>query len=49
MKRILVTGASGQLGRSIQKIAKDYPAIDFNFMDSKGLDITNSEAINTIF
>ncbi len=49
MKRVLVTGANGQLGLSIQKIAKNYPKVEFVFHTSKTLDITNSKEINTAF
>jgi dTDP-4-dehydrorhamnose reductase len=49
MKRILVTGASGQLGLSIQNIHKKHTDLDFVFMKSKELDITNSEMAQKIF
>jgi dTDP-4-dehydrorhamnose reductase len=49
MKRILVTGASGQLGLSIQKINKKYTDLDFEFMNSKELDITNLKMVQKIF
>lgn len=45
MKRTLVTGASGQLGLSIQDIHKNYPDLTFVFKDSKELDITNFESV----
>ena len=43
---VLITGANGQLGQSLQFIAKNYPFVDFKFCDSKTLDITNLENIN---
>ncbi|MBC7642074.1 MAG: dTDP-4-dehydrorhamnose reductase [Flavobacterium sp.] len=46
---VLVTGAGGQLGQSLQFIAGDYPNIDFKFCDSKELDITNLENVEQIF
>ena len=46
IKRVLVTGASGQLGRSLQDLAHEYPKLEFVFMDSKDLDITDSEKVN---
>ena len=46
---VLVTGANGQLGQSLQFISKNYPKIDFVFCDSKALDITNLENVHTIF
>ena len=49
MKRILVTGASGQLGLSIQNIHRKYTNLDFEFMNSKELDITNLKTVQEIF
>lgn len=49
IKHILVTGASGQLGRSIQDIALGYPYMEFVFADSRVLDITDKEEVDYIF
>ncbi len=49
MKKVLVTGANGQLGRTIQKIAENYSSLQFVFTDSDELDITNSEAVHKVF
>ena len=38
---VLVTGANGQLGQSLQFIAGNYPAVQFVFCSSSDLDITN--------
>ena len=46
---VLVTGASGQLGQSLQFIAKNYPNIDFKFCNSTTLDITDLENVKLIF
>lgn len=46
---VLVTGANGQLGQSIQFISNQYPEIEFTFYSSTALDITNKEQINAIF
>ena len=46
---VLVTGAGGQLGQSLQFIAKKYPEINFVFCDSKKLDITNKFAAEAVF
>ena len=46
---VLVAGAGGQLGQSLQFIAGNYPNIDFKFCDSKTLDITNSANVNHVF
>ena len=45
MIRVLVTGANGQLGKSIQKIASDYPGLEFFFKTSKDLDITDANKV----
>lgn len=42
MKTVLVTGASGQLGKCIQKFAVKEHAIDWLFMDSSEIDITST-------
>ncbi|HEY9185078.1 MAG TPA: dTDP-4-dehydrorhamnose reductase [Salegentibacter sp.] len=49
MKKVLITGASGQLGRCFQKIASEYPEIKFKFLDSAELDITNQDQLRQIF
>ncbi len=46
---VLVTGANGQLGQSIQFISKNYLDIDFVFCDSTLLDITNLDNVTKIF
>ena len=46
---VLVTGAGGQLGQSLQFIAKNFPEIDFVFCNSKELDITNKFAAEAVF
>lgn len=43
-KKILITGANGQLGREIQFIAGDYD-LDFFFTDVDELDITDKEEV----
>tara|TARA_R110002050_G_scaffold263499_1_gene404050 strand:+ start:1276 stop:2076 length:801 start_codon:yes stop_codon:yes gene_type:complete len=47
--RILVTGASGQLGLSIQDIASEFPQLEFIFAASEDLDITHPKAVNQYF
>ncbi len=49
MKRILVTGANGQLGQSILEQSKNYKEIECFFVTRNQLDITNEELINHYF
>ncbi len=49
MKRILVTGGDGQLGQCLRKISSDYGDLQFEFYNSKTLDITSSENVSSIF
>ncbi len=48
MKRVLVTGANGQLGLALQEAAKD-SKLNLVFLDKNMLDITDTEAINEVF
>ena len=47
--KILVTGANGQLGKSIQKISSSYPDFDFIFTDVEQLDITKLKEVKDYF
>lgn len=49
MKKILITGANGQLGQCLQKISTKFQEFDFFFTDYDTLDITNKEAVNHFF
>lgn len=46
---VLVLGAGGQLGQSLQFIANDYPEIQFHFFSRLDLDITNELGLKSIF
>lgn len=46
--KILITGATGQLGTELQKILVRRD-VDFDAFGSKSLDITNAEEVNTYF
>ena len=46
---VLVTGANGQLGQSIQFIANKYPNIQFEYTDFQEMDITNIENCQAVF
>ena len=44
-----MTGANGQLGQCLQKIAPNYKDLAFIFKSSKDLDITHKEQMNSLF
>jgi dTDP-4-dehydrorhamnose reductase len=46
---VLITGAGGQLGQSIQSVAGNYPDIHFIFCSSSDLDITNKNSCESVF
>lgn len=49
MKKILVTGSSGQLGMSIKKIHKEFSNLEFTFTSSSDLDITEQKRVDNFF
>lgn len=49
MKKVLVTGANGQLGKCIQDLGDSYSELEFTFTASKELDITNKNLVSTFF
>lgn len=49
LKKILITGAKGQLGKCLQDISKEYPEFQFVFTSKKELNIQNESAIEEIF
>ena len=46
---VLVTGGNGQLGQSLQSIAKNFPQIQFHFYESTRLNIANKQNIEDVF
>ena len=48
-KKVLVTGANGQLGQSIRKMSGDYPQYEFIYIDIEDLDLTSPAAIEEYF
>lgn len=48
MKRILVTGGSGQLGSELKALASQYP-FEFTFIDQVEVDLTDHTAIKNFF
>nr|WP_315217659.1 dTDP-4-dehydrorhamnose reductase [uncultured Flavobacterium sp.] len=49
MKKILVTGANGQLGSEIKVLAQQYPKFDFIFTDIEDFPLDQSEVIISNF
>jgi len=49
MKKILITGANGQLGNSIKKLSSEYPQFSFIYTDESELDITKKSDVNSFF
>ncbi len=49
MKKVLVTGANGQLGLCLQELSKLHSTIQFVFSSSKELDVTQKESVKRIF
>ena len=49
MKRVLVTGANGQLGLAIQAAANNYPELSFVFTGKQDLDVTNEAQVHAFF
>ena len=49
MKKILVTGANGQLGKCINDAMADYPELKFVFVSKEELDIENIDSLRDIF
>ncbi|HLV93043.1 MAG TPA: dTDP-4-dehydrorhamnose reductase [Aequorivita sp.] len=49
MKKILITGANGQLGSCIKDAAAKFPDLEFVFVSKGELDIEDTEALNHYF
>lgn len=49
MKKVVVTGANGQLGQALQKAAVHYEGFEFYFAASADADITNVSSLNAFF
>lgn len=49
MKKILVTGAKGQLSRCIKKLQNEFEELTFVFGTREDVDITNKELLNSLF
>ncbi|MEZ4857342.1 MAG: dTDP-4-dehydrorhamnose reductase [Flavobacteriaceae bacterium] len=49
MKKVLITGANGQLGCCLKEAVKAYPEIEFQFLDKYTLDITDASQVASFF
>jgi dTDP-4-dehydrorhamnose reductase len=49
MKKILVTGANGQLGKELKDIAQKYPVFEFLFLSREDMPIHHFELVRTFF
>lgn len=49
MKRILITGANGQLGRCIKDAASNYPDLDFVYVSKEDLNLENTDLLENFF
>ena len=49
MTKVLVTGGKGQLGQCLQSISNDFKTLDFVFLGSNDLDISNNIEVEDYF
>ena len=49
MKKVLVTGANGQLGSELKKIGPVFPSFAYQYIDLDTLDLTDQHAVNRYF
>ncbi len=49
MKKVIVTGANGQMGQALQSIVSQYSNVQFEFFNSELLDISNYDNCVSIF
>src|SRR5680860_668569 len=47
MKKVLVTGAAGQLGKCIEKYSSQFPDLEFTFKGSDSFDLTLYAVVST--
>ena len=49
IRKILVTGANGQVGRELRKLSAEYPQLDFLFLSREDLAIHHFELVRNFF
>ena len=49
MKRILVTGSNGQLGRTLKELTSSYPDLNVHFLPKSKMDITQGDEVMRMF
>lgn len=49
MKKILITGANGQLGSCIKDAASEFPNLEFVFVSKEQLDVEDTDALKDFF
>ncbi|WP_088339987.1 dTDP-4-dehydrorhamnose reductase [Robiginitalea sediminis] len=49
MKKVVVTGAGGQLGQTLRDLSMDFPRIAARFFTKEELDITDADQVNAVF
>ena len=49
MKKVLISGANGQLGKCLQRQAKNFADLEFHFLTSQDWDITDNEQTQKVF
>ncbi len=49
MKKVIVSGANGQIGKSFQKNVFDWQEFEFHFYDKESLDITSKKSLDDVF
>lgn len=49
MRKVLVTGANGQLGQSLREVSLTHPAFNFFFVSKEQLNITDREQLDLFF